>query len=176
VVLSSRAVVGRDPVLVVACQQLVAGILALFLLPTELTQGNGIASDHLSPSAWTLAVGSGVVQYALAFSFYLAAMRSMSTSLVGAFLYLGPIIGLAGAVIFLGEKFTPLQLGGAAIVVGALLLLSWRGTAADTTRPHNGPGPPAAGAIDSADRDPSVGTSLSGAKSFGASGLSDLPA
>jgi len=33
-------------------------------------------------------------------------------------------IGLAGAVIFLDEKFTALQLTGAVIVLGALVLLS----------------------------------------------------
>jgi len=55
---------------------------------------------------------------------------------VGAFLYLGPVICLAGAVIFLGEKFTPLQISGAAIVLGALLLLSWTGAAKPSTAPQ----------------------------------------
>ncbi len=130
VVLSSRVIVERDPVLVVACQQLVAGILALALLPIEIVQQHGVALGHLPTSTWALAVGSGIVQYALAFAFYLAAMRSITASLAGTFLYLTPVVGLAGAVIFLDEKFTVLQLVGAAIVLGALLLLSWTSTVA----------------------------------------------
>jgi drug/metabolite transporter (DMT)-like permease len=130
VVLSSRVIVERDPVLVVACQQLVAGILALALLPIEIVQQHGVALGHLPTSTWALAVGSGIVQYALAFAFYLAAMRSITASLAGTFLYLTPVVGLAGAVIFLDEKFTVLQLVGAAIVFGALLLLSWTSTVA----------------------------------------------
>lgn len=124
VVLSSRLVAGRDPILVVACQQLVAGLLALVLLPIEIAQHHGVWLDHLPASTWALALGSGIVQYALAFAFYLAAMRSISASLAGTFLYLTPVVGLAGAVIFLDEKFTALQLTGAVIVLGALVLLS----------------------------------------------------
>lgn len=128
VVLSSRLIVKRDPILVVACQQLVAGVLALALLPIEIAQQHGVRLDHLAASTWALAAGSGIVQYALAFAFYLAAMRSITASLAGTFLYLTPVIGLVGAVIFLDEKFTSLQLAGAAIVLGALVLLSWNST------------------------------------------------
>jgi drug/metabolite transporter (DMT)-like permease len=135
VVLSSRVMRDRDPILVVACQQLAAGVLAVVILPIEILRGHIVDLGALPISTWALALGSGIVQYALAFSFYLAAMRSMAPSVVGTFLYLTPVVGLAGAVTFLGEKFTGLQLTGAAITVGALVLLNWIGklrSAADT--------------------------------------------
>ncbi len=127
IVLSSRVMRDRDPILVVACQQLAAGILALVILPIEILRGHIVDLGALPISTWALALGSGIVQYALAFSFYLAAMRSMAPSVVGTFLYLTPVVGLAGAVAFLDEKFTGLQLTGAAITVGALVLLNWIG-------------------------------------------------
>jgi drug/metabolite transporter (DMT)-like permease len=133
IVLSSRVMRDRDPILVVACQQLMAGILALVILPIEILRGNIVDLGALPISTWALALGSGIVQYALAFSFYLAAMRSMAPSVVGTFLYLTPVVGLAGAVTFLGEKFTGLQLSGAAITVGALVLLNWIGNPKNTS-------------------------------------------
>jgi drug/metabolite transporter (DMT)-like permease len=133
IVLSSRVMRDRDPILVVACQQLMAGILALVILPIEILRGNIVDLGALPISTWALALGSGIVQYALAFSFYLAAMRSMAPSVVGTFLYLTPVVGLAGAVTFLGEKFTGLQLTGAAVTVGALVLLNWIGNPKNTS-------------------------------------------
>jgi drug/metabolite transporter (DMT)-like permease len=133
IVLSSRVMRDRDPILVVACQQLMAGILALVILPIEILRGDIVDLGALPISTWALALGSGIVQYALAFSFYLAAMRSMAPSVVGTFLYLTPVVGLAGAVTFLGEKFTGLQLTGAAITVGALVLLNWIGNPKNTS-------------------------------------------
>jgi drug/metabolite transporter (DMT)-like permease len=147
IVLSSRVMRDRDPILVVACQQLVAGILALVILPIEILRGHIVDLGALPISTWALALGSGIVQYALAFSFYLAAMRSMAPSVVGTFLYLTPVVGLAGAVIFLGEKFTGLQLTGAAMTVGALVLLNWignpRNTSDTTMDPARAPKPSA---------------------------------
>jgi drug/metabolite transporter (DMT)-like permease len=133
IVLSSRVMRDRDPILVVACQQLMAGILALVILPIEILRGDIVDLGALPISTWALALGSGIVQYALAFSFYLAAMRSMAPSVVGTFLYLTPVVGLAGAVTFLGEKFTGLQLTGAAVTVGALVLLNWIGNPKNTS-------------------------------------------
>lgn len=67
VVLSSRVMRDRDPVLVVAFQQLVAGIVALLVLPIEIVGGHTVNLGALPVSIWALALGSGVVQYALPF-------------------------------------------------------------------------------------------------------------
>lgn len=129
VVLSGRVVRDRDPMLVVACQHLAALAFALALLPIEIAAGDGAAPSVVPLSIWFLAIGSGIVQYALAFSFFLAAMRSIAASLVGAFLYLSPVVGLAGAILFLGEMFSASQLAGAALTIAALLALNWIGPA-----------------------------------------------
>jgi len=127
VVLTSRFIGNRDPLLVVACQQLVAGLMAMALLPFESVSVHEIVRHFLSRSSWVLALGSGLVQYALAFTLYLAAMRFVSTSLLGAFLYLTPIVGLLGAVLVLGERLSPVQWAGAMVTIAALVALSQSG-------------------------------------------------
>ncbi len=124
VTLSGRLVGDRDPILVVGCQHLVAGAFALLLLLFEVTSGATATLGELPSSLWVLAIASGIVQYALAFTFYLAAMRGLAASIVGAFLYLAPVVSLAGAAIFLGEMLSLQQMIGAAMAIGALLLLS----------------------------------------------------
>src|SRR5215467_510563 len=97
VVLSSRAAARHDPVLVVACQHSLALLFSLPLVVVELALRESVIVATISPSLWALAIASGVVQNALAFSFYLGAMRFISTSLAGAFLALAPIVSLTGA-------------------------------------------------------------------------------
>lgn len=124
VVLSSRAASRHDPVLVVACQHSLALLLSVPLVVFELTSRDFGGGAAISPSLWALAIASGVVQNALAFSFYLGAMRFISTSLTGAFLALAPIVALSGAALFLGESVTLMQLAGGALTIGALALMS----------------------------------------------------
>ena len=126
VTLSARLVGARDPGLVVACQHLVAGALALLLLPFELGRDT-VMLAAVPGETWALAAASGIVQYALAFTFYLAAMRGLAASVVGAFLYLAPVVSLVGAALFLGESPSVQQMLGAAMAIGALLLLSRAG-------------------------------------------------
>jgi drug/metabolite transporter (DMT)-like permease len=125
VVLSSRAASRRDPVLVVACQHSLALLFSLPLVAVELASRDSVGVATISPSLWALAIASGVVQNALAFSFYLGAMRFISTSLAGAFLLLAPIVALAGATLFLGESVTLMQLTGGALTIGALAIMSF---------------------------------------------------
>jgi drug/metabolite transporter (DMT)-like permease len=124
VVLTSRAASRHDPVLVVACQHSLALLFSLPLAALELTSRGFVGGATISPSLWALAIASGVVQNALAFSFYLGAMRFISTSLAGAFLVLAPIVTLTGAVLFLGESVTMIQLVGGALTIGALAMMS----------------------------------------------------
>jgi drug/metabolite transporter (DMT)-like permease len=124
VVLSSRAASRHDPLLVVACQHSLALLFSLPLAAGELALRGPVIVTTISPSLWALAIASGVVQNALAFSFYLGAMRLIRTSLAGAFLVLAPIVTLTGAAFFLGESLTEMQLAGGALTIGALALLS----------------------------------------------------
>lgn len=121
VVLSGHLVGERDPVTVICLQQTAALIAALGLLPfVDITISTGGSLN----TPWDIAILSGIVQYALAFPLYLAAMRRIGTSLAGTFLNLVPIVGLVGAVLFLGEPLSTQQLFGAAVTIGSLLLLT----------------------------------------------------
>ena len=73
---------------------------------------------------WLLAAASGLVQYALAFSLYMAALKTIRASLAGSFLNLVPLFGFAGASLFLHEAISWQQLLGAAITVVAVTLIS----------------------------------------------------
>lgn len=125
VVLSARIAADADPVTIVAWQQTVALIFALVLLPIEWILR---PESHVLPTAvglWVLAVTSGLVQYALAFSLYMAALKTIRASLAGSYLNLVPLFGFAGASLFLHEAITWQQLLGAAITVVAVTLISW---------------------------------------------------
>ncbi len=124
VVLSSRLAARHDPVLVVASQHSLALFFSAPLVVVEIASGDFGGSTAISPSLWALAIASGVVQNALAFSFYLGAMRFITASLAGAFLTLAPIVTLTGAALFLGESLTAIQLMGAALTIGAVAAMS----------------------------------------------------
>ena len=75
----------------------------------------------ISAEAWLGAVVSGVVYYALAYGFYLAALRHVPASLAASAFYLIPVFGLAGAWLLLGERLDPAQWLGAAIVLAGVV-------------------------------------------------------
>ena len=124
VVLSSRIAADWDPMLIVGCQQIVALLFALAFLPFEKTSGAMPPPSALPLRIWALALSSGIVQYALAFSFYLFAMRGIGASVAGAFLNLIPVIGLLGAFLCFRETLTSVQLAGIFITIGCLFLIS----------------------------------------------------
>ena len=127
VVLSSRIARKYDVFYIVASQQTLALFVTALILPFEWTGYSGDVSVPL-PSitwgAWSLALLSGVIQYALAFVFYMVALRHISAGLAGVYLNFVPLVGIAGAFIFLDEKLSLLQLGGASLVLIALVLIS----------------------------------------------------
>lgn len=129
VVLSSRFATRIDPIYIVAWQQTVALGFALLLLPVESMlypeiQATAMATIPLD--IWLLAAISGIVQYALAFSLYISALRMISVNYAGSFLNLVPLFGLTSAFVFLHEKLSLLQLIGAAITVIAVTYINLR--------------------------------------------------
>jgi drug/metabolite transporter (DMT)-like permease len=89
-----------------------AGITGQPVLPAAITAA-GIAS----------AVASGLLYYALAYAFYLSALRAVPASVAAASFYLIPVFGIAAAWLF-GERLQPLQWIGAALVIGAVAAIT----------------------------------------------------
>jgi drug/metabolite transporter (DMT)-like permease len=78
----------------------------------------------ISTGAWFSAITSGIVYYALAYAFYLAALRHVAASLAAPAFYLIPVFGVAGGWAFLGERLEPAQWLGAAIVLACVVAIA----------------------------------------------------
>lgn len=127
VVLSSRVAKDHDVFYIVACQQTLALGASILMLPMEwalypLSKSLSVLPD--SWSIWGLALISGVVQYALAFSFYILSLKYVRAGLAGMFLNLIPVVGVLGAAVFLGERLSLWQVGGAGLTIVALVLIA----------------------------------------------------
>lgn len=91
-----------------------------------------VAGQAVLPSAGLTAGGlasaavSGLLYYALAYSFYLSALRAVRASVAAASFYLIPVFGLAGGWL-VGERLQPVQWVGAVIVVLAVAAITIRG-------------------------------------------------
>ena len=122
VVLSSHHVEHHPVTALAASQQtwalvataLIAVVVSFTLPTTWLTTTDGII--------W--AAGSGILNYALPFCLYLAALRHLNVSTAAGYLSLIPVIGLAGSFLFLGERPSGTQLLGAALVAASLIWLA----------------------------------------------------
>lgn len=123
VVLTRRLVANLSPLPLTALQQTVGLFLALFLWSVELLHGTTDLTA-IATETWFWAVTSGIVQYALAFWFYLIVLRGMQAKLASLFLTLIPVFGVGGAYLFLDERLTALQWGGVALVLVALVNIS----------------------------------------------------
>lgn len=122
VILSRRAVVDHDPLVLSALQQTI-GLFCIVLFSWKWGAGLQFSSA-ISTQIWLLAALSGVVQYALAFWLYLSAIRLMPVSIAAQFLSLIPVFGVGGAYLFLGERLTLVQGLGMAITIGAVSQIS----------------------------------------------------
>jgi drug/metabolite transporter (DMT)-like permease len=120
VVTSSRLVADMAPVVLTALQQSVGLAVALAVLALALAIGLERLPAAPAGDMLILAVGSGLIQYALAFWLYLVGLRRLPVGVAGLFLTLTPLFGVAGGMIFLGETATALQLLGAVLILGAV--------------------------------------------------------
>ncbi len=126
VVLSGKFARAMHPLHLVARQQVVAFVFAALLLLIPATHLQARAFADIPLSIWLLAIASGLVQYAFAFSLYLAALRTLSANHAGSFLNLIPVFGLAAAFLFLHETLSLLQLTGAMVTVLAVTAINMR--------------------------------------------------
>lgn len=112
-----------DPLFTVAVQQSVAFAWVLAIWPFELRFIDlpGVASIPFRDVATI--IFSGLLYYALAYWLYLQVLRSMPASVAGSFFNLIPVFGVIGSLVLLGESLTPLQWLGAALIVGAAMVV-----------------------------------------------------
>jgi drug/metabolite transporter (DMT)-like permease len=116
-------------------QQLCALIFSTgaFALDTFINERSNIAS--WSFDAWTSALTSGILYYAVAYWFYLAGLRQVPAAVAGTFLTLIPIFGIAGGYLVLGERLTARQGLGALLIILAVGALVQRRTSLTPTTP-----------------------------------------
>ena len=125
-VIATRRLVGTiEPLPLSALQQSVGlvwtlGVLAITLLTGLTTLG----LDGLSWTVLLMAAASGVIQYALAFWFYLFALQSLPANIAGFYLTLIPVFGIAAAFVFLDETLSGLQWIGATLIVVSVGIVS----------------------------------------------------
>jgi drug/metabolite transporter (DMT)-like permease len=124
VIASSRLVASNTPIVLAALQQTFGLVAALVLLIGAVVLGFEKMPSSISLNVILLAVASGIVQYALAFWFYLFGMKTLATGTAAMFLALIPLFGVSGAILFLGETMTFIQALGSVLVLGAVLMIA----------------------------------------------------
>ena len=118
---SKQQIANADPLQLTAAQQLV-GLLVTVLCFGMLSTLNGayeISAVGISAPFWLLAVGSGILKYALAFLLYLTALQHIPVSQAAFYIALIPVFGVASAMVLLGEQPTLAQGLGGLLVMGS---------------------------------------------------------
>jgi drug/metabolite transporter (DMT)-like permease/DNA-binding MarR family transcriptional regulator len=120
VVVSSRLVAATAPLVLSCLQQSVGLGVALLVLALALATGFEDLPGAVAPGMLLLAVGSGIIQYALAFWLYLVGLRRLPVGVAGLFLTLTPLFGLGGGMLVLGERIGAMQMLGAALILASV--------------------------------------------------------
>jgi drug/metabolite transporter (DMT)-like permease len=123
--IASRHIVASiDPLMLCALQFAAGSVFVVALVVTGHLLGLFDGRPPLTAAGVGMAFLSGMLQFALPFWLHLVALKRMKASLFSFFLAMVPVFGVIGAAIFLGERPTPLQLAGGALLIGALLIIS----------------------------------------------------
>lgn len=123
-VVVSHRIVGSDrslsPLSLAATQQTGGFILVTLVWWAGILGREVMNLSALNIGVWLLAIASGIVQYALAFWFYLIALKEIPAGTAALFLTLIPVFGVGGAYLFLHEQLTLWQWIGATLIVTAV--------------------------------------------------------
>jgi drug/metabolite transporter (DMT)-like permease len=108
-----------DPLLVTAYSTIFG---ALFLVPLALIESRGAALPAISAQGWLSIVYLGALSSTMANLLYNWSLTHLDASQAATFINLVPIVGVAVAVLFLGEPLVAWQLvGGAVTLLGVWL-------------------------------------------------------
>lgn len=121
VLLSKHQIETANPLQLTSSQQLVGLLVTVFCFSilSAIDSSYEVHIDSISLRFWLLAIGSGILQYALAFLLYLIALQKIPVSHAAFYVALIPVFGVASAVLILGEQPSPTQWIGAVLVIGA---------------------------------------------------------
>lgn len=121
-VLCRRLVASVSPLPLSLLQQ-IAGVLAVLagIGVAALAGRAPLGLTALAPTAFALAVVSGLLQHSAAVWLHLHALKRMSAGSFAVFLALMPIFALLGGNLALGEPITPPQLVGGVLILAATI-------------------------------------------------------
>jgi DME family drug/metabolite transporter len=111
--------------------------VALVLLAPLAAISGGLQFD-LAPAAWGLALYVGVVATGLAYWLLQVGLHSSSATVASVVTLLEPAVAALLAWLLLGESMTAGQLGGAALLLGSVLLLTLPAAAPPRVRTREG--------------------------------------
>ena len=125
VIATRKLVLTLDPLPLSALQQSVGLLWTLAVVVIALVLGLAtLGLGGVAPEVLILAAVSGVVQYAMAFWFYLFALRRLPAAVAAFYLALIPVFGVGAATAFLAEALSPVQWIGAALIVLSVAAVS----------------------------------------------------
>lgn len=122
-VFSRKLSESADPVAIVALQQSAGLAWAAALLLAATPHGTVGDLPGLSLQLIAAAGLSGLMYYAAAYWLYIAALRSVPAAVAGAYFNVIPVFGVALAMVFLGERLSPVQWTGAFAILLSVLVL-----------------------------------------------------
>ena len=120
-IVSRRIVAGIAPLILCAIQFAAGSLFVIVLVMSAQALGFIGGWPAMTATALTWAFISGMLQFALPFWLHLVALRHMPASIFSFFLALVPVFGVVGAMLFLGERLSAIQIVGGVLLVGALL-------------------------------------------------------
>lgn len=124
-VASRRFAVEMDPLVLVALQQ-VAGLIWTGLLMAALANDLPFSpSSQIPVSALLVAAVTGILYYGIAYWLYLGALAHVNAAFAGASFNIIPVVAIAVAYVFLGERLSGSQLVGATLILTSGLMLVW---------------------------------------------------
>jgi drug/metabolite transporter (DMT)-like permease len=105
-----------DPIAVTATISLIGAIL---LIPAVLIEGANISLSSIPASGWVPIIYLGALASAASYLLFSRALRDIDASLVGTFINLSPVLGVAAGVVVLDESVTvPAIIGGIMVLAG----------------------------------------------------------
>jgi drug/metabolite transporter (DMT)-like permease len=98
--------------------------VAVLISPFAINQENINSVLKLSTGGWFSILFLGILCSGAAYALWAQALSEMSTSRVGAFLYIEPFVTFFGAWLLLGERVTVLTLISGLIIIGGVFLVN----------------------------------------------------